>query len=48
MAKKVVTRQLSGKSLAQALAGKEKPYPVYKFSRKTFKEKPGHNPFSGL
>lgn len=40
------TRRISGKSVVHALAGKEKPYPAYKFSGRYFYEKPKHNPFS--
>lgn len=43
------TRTLSGKSLVLALEGKEKDYPVYRFSNgRQFVAKPKHNPFAGL
>ena len=42
------TRKVSMKSASHALAGQEQPYPVYQFSRRTFIERPGHNPFKGL
>jgi hypothetical protein len=42
------TRTLSGRALAQALDGNERPYPVYQFSRRQFFERPNHNPFRGL
>ena len=41
-------RKISIKSAVHHLAGAEKPYPVYKFSRKVFEERKGHNPFEGL
>ena len=40
------TRRISGRSVSFALAGKEKDYPVYKFSGRLFYERPKHNPFS--
>ena len=46
--RKPVSRVLSGKSVSFALAGKEQPYPVYQFSRRTFFGRPNANPFSGL
>ena len=46
--RKPVTRTLSGRSLAFAIDGRERPYPVYHFSRRTFQERPNHNPFKGL
>lgn len=43
------TKQINGRSLVFALAGKEREYPVYRFSGRTYKyEKPKHNPFQGL
>ncbi len=48
MARKPRTRKISVKALVQALSGKEKEYPVYRFSGRRFYEKPKHNPFSGL
>lgn len=41
-------RKVSVKSVSFAISGVEQPYPVYQFSRKTFIERKGHNPFSGL
>ena len=46
--KKPRTRVLSIKNLAFAVAGPEKEYPTYRFSKKVFTEKPKHNPFVGL
>jgi len=46
--KKPRTQVLSMKNLVFAVAGPEKPYPTYTYSRKTFVEKPKHNPFAGL
>jgi hypothetical protein len=46
--RKPVTRTLSGRSIAQALDGNERPYPVYHFSARQFFERPRHNPFKGL
>ncbi len=43
-----VTRNLSMRSLSYAISGKERPYPVYTFSRRQFLERPNHNPFKGL
>ena len=40
-----VTRKLSGRSVAHAIDGNERPYPVYHFSRRRFLERPNHNPF---
>ena len=42
------TRKVSVKSASHAIAGAEQPYPVYQFSRRTFVERPNHNPFAGL
>ncbi len=42
------TRKVTIRSASHALAGPELPYPVYQFSRRTFIERPGHNPFEGL
>jgi hypothetical protein len=42
------TRNISGRSLVMAIDGVEKPYPVYRFSRRPVYERPRHNPFSGL
>lgn len=47
-ARKPITRQISLKAIVQALSGKEKDYPVYRFSSQQFFEKPKHNPFKGL
>ncbi len=42
-------RKVQVKGLVIALAGKEKPYDVYRFSEGHIKiERPGHNPFKGL
>ena len=41
-------RKISMRSAVHHLVGAEKPYPVYKFSRKSFVERKGHNPFTGL
>ena len=46
--RKPVTRNLSGRSVVHAIDGRERPYPVYRFSRRVFAEKPNHNPFKGL
>jgi len=43
-----VTRQINGRSLVFALAGKEKDYAVYRFSGTLKYERPKHNPFAGL
>ncbi len=43
------TRRVSWKVLNYAVAGPEKPYPVYQFANgKTRVERPKHNPFNGL
>jgi hypothetical protein len=42
------TRRMSARSQVIALDGAEKPYPVYRFSRRHVYEKPRHNPFDGL
>lgn len=39
--KKVTTRTTDFKSLVQLTSGKEQPYPVYRFQKKEFVEKPG-------
>ncbi len=46
--RKPVTRQLSGRSLAFAIDGRERAYPVYHFSRRTFSERPNKQTFKGL
>ena len=46
--RKPLTRRISGRSIVIALDGPEQPYPVYRFSRRDFVEKPKHNPFDGL
>ena len=40
-------RTVSGRSLVNALAGTEQPYPVYRFGggRRSRVERPGHSPF---
>jgi hypothetical protein len=43
--RKPVTRQTNMRSLVNAVDGKEQPYPVYRFGRRRFYEKPKHNPF---
>jgi len=44
--KKVKTRKVSLRGLVYALAGRERPYDVYRFSGAIRKyEKPNHNPF---
>ena len=42
------TKKVSLRSAVHALAGPEQAFPVYQFSRRTFVERPGHNPFAGL
>lgn len=46
--RKPVTRKVSGRGLAFALAGLEQPYPVYRFGGRVKIERPNHNPFKGL
>ncbi len=47
--KKPTRKQIDGRALALAVAGKEKEYPVYRFSKGEYKyERPKHNPFEGL
>jgi hypothetical protein len=41
-------KTLSARSQVIALDGAERPYPVYRFSRRFVYEKPRHNPFNGL
>ncbi len=41
------TRTVSAKGIVHAISGPERPYPVYRFSRKRFYERPKHNPFAG-
>lgn len=41
-------RKVSIRSITMAIDGPEQPYPVYQFSRRTFIERKGHNPFKGL
>lgn len=42
-------RKIQIKGLVIALAGREKPYDVYRFSEGRVKfERPGHNPFAGM
>ena len=44
--KKPTTKKTTWKGLVNAVAGKEQPYDVYRFSRGRRKlERPGHNPF---
>jgi hypothetical protein len=43
--KKVKTRKVSLRGLVYALAGRERPYDVYRFSGVRKYEKPNHNPF---
>jgi len=43
------TRTLSGQSLVLALDGREKDYPVCRYSNgREFFERPHHNPFAGI
>ena len=46
--KKPQTRRMSARSVVLALDGAERPYPVYRFSRRPVYERPKHNPFNGL
>lgn len=47
--KKPTTRVIQIRGLVFALAGKEQPYDVYRFSEGSRKlERPGHNPFKNL
>ena len=39
------TRNVTIRALAQAVSGREQPYPVFRFSRRPFFERPRHNPF---
>jgi hypothetical protein len=41
-------RNTNVRAISTALAGREQPYPTYRFSGKVFLERPGHNPFDGL
>ena len=41
-------QKVTVRAAAHHLAGAEQPYPVYQFSRRTFIERKGHNPFKGL
>lgn len=45
MAKTSKTRRINMRSLVAATVGRESPYPVYRFSGRTFFERPNHNPF---
>lgn len=38
-------RKLSGRGIVFAVAGKELPFPVYRFSSRRVFERPNHNPF---
>jgi hypothetical protein len=42
------TRKVSLRGLVYALAGREKPYDVYRFSGVRKIERPKHNPFKDL
>jgi len=46
--RKPTTKHISVRGLVFALDGRERAYPVYKFSHRTVHEKPKHNPFAGL
>jgi len=46
--KRPTSRKISARGLAYALAGKERPYDVYRFSGVRKYEKPNHNPFKDL
>jgi hypothetical protein len=46
--RKPTTKKISVKSASFHVSGPEAPYPVYQFSRRSFVERPGHNPFKGL
>jgi len=46
--KKPRQQKISLGSVVHHVAGPEKPYPVYQFSNRTFVERKGHNPFTGL
>ena len=46
--KRPVTKRTNIRSMAFAVAGKEQPYPVYRFSRRPRFERPNSNPFEGL
>jgi hypothetical protein len=41
-------RKVSVQAASLAIAGPEQAYPVYQFSRRSFVERPKHNPFKGL
>jgi len=43
--KKPTFKKTSFKGLVQAVAGKEQPYDVYRFSGRRKYERPKHNPF---
>lgn len=43
-----VRRSVNWRSLVLAAVGPTPKYPTYQFSRRTFLEKPTHNPFKGL
>jgi hypothetical protein len=45
MRRKPTQRQISMRSAAYHIAGKEAPYPTYNFSGRVFVERPKHNPF---
>jgi hypothetical protein len=38
-------RTISIRALVFAIDGNEQPYPVYRFARRRFLERPHHNPF---
>lgn len=46
--RKPKVRKLSVRGISFAIDGKERPFPVYRFSRRPFFERPGHKPFTGL
>lgn len=41
-------RKITVRSVVITVDGRERPYPVYRFSRQAFYERPTHNPFEGL
>lgn len=43
--RKPQVRNISGRSIVHAIAGPERPFPVYQFSNRVFPEKPNLNPF---
>jgi hypothetical protein len=46
--RKPTQRHISVRSVVHALDGPERGYPVYRFSHRSFFERPKHNPFAGL